>query len=1085
MSVSLLEKLKKKPIPQKEEIIKIALPEQPVEISTLLIDKTSSGYNRESLLKRIKSKEPLKEVSSISEKDEVVTQKIPIKEESPDDVTMKIKVKRPRKKPDESKVRLEKSSILLKPSISEVLDIPVTSVSFGEELLTRIPKRQDITIKSSQYYLNNREIFVNFINSLFEPYKEELASEKNKYTCDNDNKNKEFQLLINQKIVRDYINIYSPYRGLLLYHGLGSGKTCSSIAIAEGIKNNQQVIIMTPASLRSNYIAEIKKCGDILYRKSQYWEFISVVNKPETIPVLANILSLPVTIIEKNGGAWFININKKPNYEVLSQDEKNSLDKQIDEMISAKYNFINYNGLRKSHLKSLTKNKKNPFDNAVVIIDEAHNFVGRIVNKLHNKKSLWVELYEFLLSAQQCRIVFLTGTPVINYPNEIGVLFNILRGYIKTYYIPLNVKTSRKMNNENVKSIIEKIGLVDYIEYKPSLKMLVITRNPFGFVSDIKDEIYEGVHVDEKGNISDDDFIKVVQNVLNKNDIEILQAGIRVENFKALPDKLDDFLNLFVKIESGNLTNTNLFKRRIMGLTSYYRSGEEQLLPKYNEDEDFIVEKIPMSDYQFGVYEEARVQERKLERLSKKKKKKPKEGEMYSETVSTYRIFSRAFCNFVFPRDIERPLPDARKDIKSNIDENIDEETLDVVPLKERIDNVDGRFTLDELKDVEEELKDKTDDTYEKRINSAIKILKKEEKTYLNPEALETYSPKFLRILENIKNPENKGLNLIYSQFRTLEGIGILKLVLEANGFAEFKIKRLANKEWTLNIKKKDVNKPKFALYTGTETVEEKEIIRNIFNGTWENVPNNIVKQLKETAKNNNYGELIKILMITAAGSEGINLKNVRYVHIVEPYWHPVRIEQVIGRARRICSHNNLLEPERNVRVYLYLMTFSKKQLDSDSSIELRLQDKSKLDKNRPLSSDEALYEISTIKGNINKQILKSIKETSIDCSIYAKNNEKEGLVCLSFGSVGPNKFSYKPSISTDEKDNISDINKKEVTWKAVEVKIEGKKYAYRKDTKEVYDYDSYIQAIKNALVTPVLIGKLIKKEGKYVLKKI
>ena len=69
--------------------------------------------------------------------------------------------------------------------------------------------------------------------------------------------------------MRDYINIYTPYRGLLLYHGLGSGKTCSSIAITEGLKNDKQIIVMTPASLRDNYIEELKKCGDFLYKKNQ------------------------------------------------------------------------------------------------------------------------------------------------------------------------------------------------------------------------------------------------------------------------------------------------------------------------------------------------------------------------------------------------------------------------------------------------------------------------------------------------------------------------------------------------------------------------------------------------------------------------------------------------------------------------------------------------------------------------------------------------------------------------------------------------------------------------------------------------
>ena len=95
-----------------------------------------------------------------------------------------------------------------------------------------------------------------------------------------------------QKIVRDYINLYTPYRGLLLFHGLGSGKTCSSIAIAEGMKSSKQIIVMTPASLRRNYIEELKKCGDSLYRKNQFWEFISITESPELTDTLSNALSI-------------------------------------------------------------------------------------------------------------------------------------------------------------------------------------------------------------------------------------------------------------------------------------------------------------------------------------------------------------------------------------------------------------------------------------------------------------------------------------------------------------------------------------------------------------------------------------------------------------------------------------------------------------------------------------------------------------------------------------------------------------------------------------------------------------------------
>ena len=86
-------------------------------------------------------------------------------------------------------------------------------------------------------------------------------------------------------------------------------------------------------------------------------------------------------------------------------------------------------------------------------------------------------------------------------------------------------------------------------------------------------------------------------------------------------------------------------------------------------------------------------------------------------------------------------------------------------------------------------------------------------------------------MLENIQNPDHIGLNLVYSQFRTLEGIGIFKLVLEANGFVEFKLKR-TNITWEIE-NPENLGQPSFVLYTGTETVEEKEIVRNIFNGKW------------------------------------------------------------------------------------------------------------------------------------------------------------------------------------------------------------------------------------------------------------
>ena len=344
------------------------------------------------------------------------------------------------------------------------------------------PKKAHVNYKVSSYYMNNREIFVNFINSLFQPYRDEVLDDTKEITCESISKQgSNVSLLSHQKLVRDYMNLYTPYRGLLVYHSLGSGKTCTAIALSEGMKSSKKIIVMTPASLRRNYIEEIKKCGDPIYKTNQYWEWISTKKHPELLETLSSILNLSVEYIEKKGGAWLVDVRKPSNYSDLSADNGKSLNEQIDEMIQSKYKFINYNGLRRDKLKDMTDNfEKNIFDNSVIVIDEAHNLISRIVNKLSKEKevpvdkngnkerlpfSLALVLYELLMSAQNARVILLTGTPIINYPNEIGILFNILRGYIKTWEIPLDIKGGQKVDKEMLSEIFKREKVMDYRDY--------------------------------------------------------------------------------------------------------------------------------------------------------------------------------------------------------------------------------------------------------------------------------------------------------------------------------------------------------------------------------------------------------------------------------------------------------------------------------------------------------------------------------------------------------------------------------------------------------------------------------------------
>ena len=897
-------------------------------------------------------------------------------------------------------------------------------------------------MNNQRYYMNNRKHFVENIGKMLHHYSAEIESKEGAISCKNQGSGK-FETLVHQKVVLDYLNLNTPYRGLLLYHGLGSGKTCTAIAIAEGMKSRNRVTVMTPASLQMNFVSELKKCGDPLYKKLQQWEFIknNAENEKE-VEELPIKLSVPMDYVKKKKGIWKGISDKPSNFSTYKEKEQKLIEAQLNLMIQTKYTNLNYNGgIKQKHLDDLTKDdktkddktkdkkkdekvkEKNPFDNSVVIIDEAHNFVSRIVNKLpknvggKGKDSLEKfnltmsdKLYNFLMEASNVRIVLLTGTPIINYPNEIGILFNIIRGAIKSWEFDLEINTTNKINRDKILDMFDADRFADHDFVSYSNNKLVVTRNPFGFVN-AKEPVrvknvrvggtrrankahnnttkkmvrngvdnmllpqmeypdnrtqsggegaftdYGGVVFNPNSKMTDDDFVKRVKGVLNTNGITSVKETIVVH--KCLPDISETFMKEFIDTQKGDFKNENVFKRRILGLTSYFRSAQENLLPRYEMSESVKIYHLvlcEMSDFQIGVYDKVRKAEAESEKNKRKNEAKNagKNADDILTIPSTYRIFSRACCNFAFPggKELERPRPDkiAEKvegegegdvgnvlrgytefdDVEVNDEEDQDESRDDgIARRKAKRNEPTDKPVADESTDEPTDEQDAEKSPYEKKIIEVMELLRNPQ--YLGPIGLSTYSPKFSIILENRMDPKNIGLHLLYCNFRTIEGVGILKMVLEMNGYAEFKLKK-EKTNWVISEEPGDVNKPKFVLYTGTESTEEKEIVRNIYNGSWELVPPTIVNSLmaKSPKTKNMYGDIIKVLMITSSGAEGIDLKNTRYVHIVEPYWHMVRIQQVIGRARRICSHEELPVELQTIKVFIYVTTFSEKQRKSE-----------------------------------------------------------------------------------------------------------------------------------------------------------
>jgi hypothetical protein len=231
--------------------------------------------------------------------------------------------------------------------------------------------------------------------------------------------------------------------------------------------------------------------------------------------------------------------------------------------------------------------------------------------------------------------------------------------------------------------------------------------------------------------------------------------------------------------------------------------------------------------------------------------------------------------------------------------------------------------------------------------------------------------------------------------------------------------------------------------------------------------------------------------MITKAGATGIDLKNTRFVHICEPFWNITLIQQAIGRAKRICSHIDLEEKYKTVKIYMYLSVFTKPQ--TTTKTYKTVMDFDRID-NIPSSTDEHLLWISYKKNEINSQFIDAIKKTSIDCDIYSS---KEGIKCLSFGVIKSNDFTSS-TINNDVVDTDNTVDKainNNIIKQRIELLIlndipfyldETSKLIKQRNnyvvdnTNNVYDYDEYndIDADGEPKHKLKLIGEIIIYDG-------
>lgn len=223
----------------------------------------------------------------------------------------------------------------------------------------------------------------------------------------------------------------------------------------------------------------------------------------------------------------------------------------------------------------------------------------------------------------------------------------------------------------------------------------------------------------------------------------------------------------------------------------------------------------------------------------------------------------------------------------------------------------------------------------------------------------------------------------------------------------------------------------KYAIISGDVDVDTRTRIQNLFNSA-----------------ENMHGELCELLMISSTGAEGLDLKRVRHIHIMEPYWNWGRIEQIISRGVRNNSHIDLPAEEKNVQSYIYLSVPPESEKTTNGTYDL--------------TTDVELYE-DALKNRVSiDSFIDAIKEVSIECVVIG------GSHCRVCTPTGDRLYSNDPAKDIRTGDPCTRVQEESINVSEVNVLIDGAPYVYYYSQYDkspygvrVYEFDTKISAYK------------------------
>lgn len=214
----------------------------------------------------------------------------------------------------------------------------------------------------------------------------------------------EFNVTHYQLFLRNFLSPTTPYNAVLLYHDVGTGKTCSSITIAEQFRSTHKIVVLTSPGLRDSF-------------KQQIFDIKKVKRHPDG--------SIDMDSISQCTGNRYISM--VPHWSTLTPED---LDKKISKIIHDQYSFFSAGDSFANMVDSYGEGDaaderiRKAYSNTVFIVDEAHHLR---TTQGTSYKRVTPALKRVLRVTEGCKLVLLTATPMYNDARDIIDLINLMR----------------------------------------------------------------------------------------------------------------------------------------------------------------------------------------------------------------------------------------------------------------------------------------------------------------------------------------------------------------------------------------------------------------------------------------------------------------------------------------------------------------------------------------------------------------------------------------------------------------------------------------------------------------------------------